>query len=312
MLDVILQIFSVIGIVFLILLGIILFLLLLVLFFPITYKFYGSKEESIVVRLKVKWLFGLCRIFYNYPEDSTLYVKVLWHTFFQKKIPSDEAEKSQENPEASQNTESPVEQNSSTEQQDVIQNNEVFAPKEPSPDNKDVIQPRQEAIADGEKLHSTEETVESENKILKKIEKIKYTILKFYDKIKEVWNNITYYGELLKEDNTKALFRHVVERIGKILKSIRPRHRKADIVFGTGSPDTTGYAYGVYGMFSSILGPEFLVEPDFEQAILKGELQFSGHVTVWILLINGLKLFFDPKLHLFIKKVKAGMPKKEK
>lgn len=152
----------------------------------------------------------------------------------------------------------------------------------------------------------------SSNKILKKIEKIKYTISNIYDKIKEIWENITYYAELLKEENTKVLFRHVTMRVGKILRSIRPRHLKADIIFGTGSPDTTGYAYGVYGMLSAVLGPKVIVVPDFEQAILKGELQFSGHITVWVLLINALKLFFDPKLHLFIEKVKAGMPKKEK
>ena len=313
MFDIILEILSIIGIILLVLLAVILVLLLLVLFFPITYRFYGNKAEDIVADFKAKWLFGFFRVYYRYPEAGTLYVKVLWHTLFQKKLPQDSGDNSENMSDPKEKPVALEKQTTSSSSLSVTESDSGVA--EPiAPDKEEAG----DASSDDAREISVDVSVEDKaeesqnNGFFKKIEKIKYTILNIYDKIKEIWENITYYVELLKEENTKALFQHITKRLGIILKSIRPRHMKANIVFGTGAPDTTGYLYGVYGMLSAGLGADFLVEPDFEQAVFKGEIQFSGHITIWVLLINALKLFFDPKLHLFIKKVKAGMPKKEK
>ena len=74
----------------------------------------------------------------------------------------------------------------------------------------------------------------------------------------------------------------------------------------TFEPDTTGYALGIYGMLSPQLGPYVSVTPDFTQAILQGEADVSGHITAFVLTVNALKLFFDKKLHLFLKKLKRN------
>ena len=145
--------------------------------------------------------------------------------------------------------------------------------------------------------------------ILKKIRKIKYTIRSIYDKIKNIWENISCYIELLQEEETKQLFSHVIFRLGKILKNIRPRHIRGQILFGTGSPDTTGYAYGVYGMLSPFLGNKVLVTPDFSRAVLEGDIYVSGHITVFTILWNILRVLADKKLRRFINKMKAGRKK---
>lgn len=142
--------------------------------------------------------------------------------------------------------------------------------------------------------------------ILKKFKKIKYTICSIYDKIKNIWENISYYTALLQEEETKLLFSHVICRLGKILKSIRPRRIRGQILFGTGSPDTTGYAYGIYGMLSPFLGSGLAVTPDFTEAVLEGNLFIAGHITLFTILWNGLKILLDKNLRRFIKKIKAG------
>ena len=48
------------------------------------------------------------------------------------------------------------------------------------------------------------------------------------------------------------------------------------------------------------------VAPDFEEAVLRGELEISGHVTLWVLVINVLRLFFDKNLRSFLGRMKAG------
>lgn len=156
---------------------------------------------------------------------------------------------------------------------------------------------------------ASEASQESSGKFFRKIQKIKYTICNIYDKIKKIWKNISYYIELLQEENTKQLAAHALERGRKVLKSVGPKHVKGELVFGTGSPDTTGYLYGGYCVVASLFGTGFWVTPDFEQKRLEGEFDVSGHVILWVLAINGLKLLFDRKLRVFLRGLKAAQKK---
>ena len=74
---------------------------------------------------------------------------------------------------------------------------------------------------------------------------------------------------------------------------------------GTGSPDTTGYAYGIYGMASAWLGNGICVTPDFTQAILEGEIYGAGHITVFKLLWHSLRVVLDKRLQLLIHRIKT-------
>lgn len=156
---------------------------------------------------------------------------------------------------------------------------------------------------------ASEASQESSGKFSQKIQKIKYTICNIYDKIKKIWKNISYYIELLQEENTKQLAAHALERGKKVFKSVGPRHVKGELVFGAGSPDTTGYLYGGYCVVASLFGIGFRVTPDFEQKRLEGEFDVSGHVILWVFAINGLKLLFDRKLRVFLRGLKAAQKK---
>lgn len=123
------------------------------------------------------------------------------------------------------------------------------------------------------------------------IGKIKRTICNIYDKIKKIWENITYYRELLQERETRELFSVSLKALKGILKSIRPRQIKADILFGTGAPDTTGYVYGAYCMAAAGSRMALQVTPDFEEKVLEGEFDMSGRITLWVLLLNGWKIY---------------------
>lgn len=286
--DIILSVISVIGILFLVLLVLLLFLTILVLFYPITYGIQGIKSsEETWLRVKINWLFGLFRVRYYYPEPGNIVVKILWKNIF---VPGEKNRKG-----------------SKTENKPENKSEEIVT--------KETQETESVQKSIGEESKRTDETSEEKDEkaaekaqsgISGKIHKIKYTIQKIYDKIKEIWENLSYYSELLREEDTLGLWKHVKLRLGKIWKSIRPRHIRADILFGTGAPDTTGYLLGVYGMLSPSLGPKVNVTPDFTQAILQGEAEVSGHVTTFGLAVNGLKLLLDKRLHLFLKKLKRN------
>ena len=86
------------------------------------------------------------------------------------------------------------------------------------------------------------------------------------------------------------------------MKSVWPGHIRADILFGTGSPDTTGYLYGAYCMLSPMLRADICVTPDFEEAVLRAEFDISGHIAVWVLAVNAGRIALDKRLWRLIKK----------
>lgn len=316
MTGIILKILMVIGILLLVLLGLVLAVLLLVLFVPIVYRANGSVDgEKKELKAKVRWMFGLLRADYCYPEPGRFTAKLLWIKLY------DSGQDNKKGPEKNRGKKKSgrrAEDAAPDGEQDVPKSREkpetvgtenpleTPAVSESAANSSESVQ--DERLKEAEKAEPVSENSFSQ-KIQDRFEKIKYTIRDKYDKIKKIWENISYYADLLHEESTLALWGHVKIRLLKILKNIRPRHIKADVVFGADSPDTTGYAFGVYGMLSPYLGTKVCLTPDFTQAILKGRFEVSGHITVSVILWNTLKVVFDKKMQLFTEKMKAGRKK---
>lgn len=335
MLSILLKILSILGILLLWLLGIALLLVLLALFYPISYKLAGKKDTGqTAVSAKASWLFGIFRVSFEYPEPGRVLLKVLFFTLFDsgKEIADKagagpgEAEKAVKGPGKAKQGQEQGGQGSAQEECPEMPGKGQASPggkgqekgadqestsSEVAPDQSNA--PRQNPESGDGSPGSGPEPGESEDNtdpfLFKKFKKIKYTFRSIYDKIKNIWENISYYIELLQEEETKLLFSHVVFRLGKLLRSIRPRQVRGRVLFGTGSPDTTGYAYGMYGMLWPVLGNSFLVTPDFTRAVLEGDICLSGRITVFTILWNGLGILLDKKLKRFIRKMKAGRTK---
>lgn len=305
MLDVILQILSVLGIILLVLLAVLITALLLVLFFPVLYCVQGRKDtEHIELAVRADWLLGLLRLRYAYPEPGKLTVKVLWITVFDSSDKREDGE-DREDREEEEKQEAPTAVTSS----EVTETEDEPVPK--SLEQTEEKQSKKESY-DRESEALDESKQKSFTKISEKIAKLKYTILTIYDKIKRIWQNISYYRELLNDKDTKLLLSHAKLRLCKIIKSIRPRKLEADIFFGTGAPDTTGYVYGVYGMLMPFLGSYVVVTPDFQQAVLEGSFRASGHITLAVLLWQVMRIALDKKLWQLLNKLKRQGTEQDK
>lgn len=316
MIDVVLKVLVILGIVLLVVVSLCLVALLLLLFFPFTYRIRGEKSgESFWLSFRVNWLFGLFRVRFLYPDPGRLRVKALFLTLFDKKIPPEKVPDAQEEkagPQEKSAKGNNTEENSAPQDQGKAGQADAKAAAEKA-DKKtaegsqgDSPKPQAEEEASG-----TEEKKSFPEKISEKIRELQEKILGIIDKIKKIWKNISYYVDLLQEENTKQLAAHAAKRAWKILKSIRPRRMKGEILFGTGSPDTTGYLYGAYCAASAILGAGFFVTPDFERKRFEGEFDVAGRVCVWVLLANGLGLILDKRLRVFLKRLKAGSGQKK-
>lgn len=322
MLAVILKILSIIGIVLLVALCVLAVLLLIVLFCPVVYRINGKKDSTeMTAKIRARWLFGLLRAVYCYPEPGRLIVKVLCFPVFDSGVEkkpkkkkhrgSKKKEKQSEGAAADAPVKSTVPYNTGESEKEKLEKEEARKEEIQKAESEQKEAPKEES---SEKIseESSEEASEKENGLRRKIKKIKYTIRGIYDKIKHILEELGFYKELLQDEDTKALLSHGCERIGKVLKHIRPRKLKADITYGTGSPDTTGYLYAFYGMLSPKLGKDICIVPDFEEPILEGSLYAAGHITVCTLLINILALLLDKRLRILLGRLKAHRAGRQK
>lgn len=78
---------------------------------------------------------------------------------------------------------------------------------------------------------------------------------------------------------------------------IKPAKVKMDLKAGFSDPEKTGYLCAAVGVVSPFFGKGHMhVEPDFEQFIINGKAMVKGKVYVFIILIIGLKLYFDKNI----------------
>lgn len=326
MLTILFKILSILGILLLILLGIALVVILLVLFFPVCYKMSGKKNaEEMQFAAKIKWLFGLVRVSYSYPVPGKLLAKVLFLTVYdssEKEKNSAPGEDTHTAPkkditEAAQETSRTSESSDASEPSDasetsgqtLLSDDTDIAKTDPATDTEASADAK---ISAEENTPGPQQETSTFGKIAGFFEKIRYTIRKICDKIKYILKNISFYRELWNDPDTKGLLQHAGKRIGHILKRLRPRKLKMNARIGTGSPDTTGYLYGIYGMILPKLGKGVCITPDFEEAILEGDLKASGHFTVACILFHSARLLLDKRLQQLKLKIRTFQKNQKK
>lgn len=303
MLTILFKILSILGILLLILLGIALVVILLVLFFPVCYKMSGKKNaEEMQFAAKIKWLFGLVRVSYSYPVPGKLLAKVLFFTVYDSS-----AEK--KNSASGEDTHTAPNKDITTLLSDDtdMAKTDTATDTEASADTKTSTDAKTSA-----EENTTGPQPETSGKIAGFFEKIRYTIRKICDKIKYILKNISFYKELWNDPDTKGLLQHAGKRIGHILKRLRPRKLEVNARVGTGSPDTTGYLYGIYGMILPKLGKGVCITPDFEQAILEGDFKASGHFTIACVLFHSARLLLDKRLQQLKHKIRTFQKNQKK
>lgn len=163
-----------------------------------------------------------------------------------------------------------------------------------------------------ENAESVDDASQPAGRIAQIFQRIRYTVEKICAKIKRIRSEISFYKKLWQDPETQGLLRHAGKRMGRILQRLRPKKLKITATVGTGSPDTTGYAYALYGMLLPKLGSGICITPDFEQAILEGNFQASGHFTLFALLFHAVSLVLDKRLRLLIRRLKKHRASQQK
>lgn len=317
MLHVILQILAVIGIILLCILGLLLLLILLVLFVPVRYRVSGVKDGDVIsLAVKVTYLLHILSVRYDYKEPGNIIVKLFGIRIFDSGKQADGSREEQKETSMGQQTAEEAAKQSGKQTETAEQSGKTAAEAtgqnpppaaEFGPDEKIKDTAGQDADRLKEEAASGVQAEETQGKF----QKIKYTIRNICDKIKNIVQklksiaeNISYYRDVLTDIENERLLKRVKLRVFKVLKSIRPRVLKADLLIGTGSPDTTGYLCALYGMLLPVFGNNVNITADFEKAVWEGSVYAKGKITVFTILLQAGKIFFDKQLRIFIRQLK--------
>ena len=318
--SVVLKILSILGIILLCLLALAVAALLLVLFCPVSYRGGGSaRAGKYRAWFRFRWLFGLVRGFYAYPDSGSLKVKLLWLTVYdsggkqEKASPEDKLSRQvAEAEEREQSGKGEAEVEGRTQPERTAARTEKQAPSEQTAIKTEKQAPlEQTAIKTGEQVPSEQAAIEAEGQNSPNPaasgeawpDEAKEVPA---DKLSGLKDKLTFYLEIVRDEENQELVKHVLTRLGKILKSIRPRFLRAEALVGLGEPDLTGYVYGIYWAVKPFLGKKcrMTVTPDFERRILEGEAVLGGRIMAATVLHHAVRVLLDRRLRRLLDKMK--------
>lgn len=311
--SVVLKILSILGIILLSLLALVLTAALLVLFWPVSYRGAGTaKTGEYRACFRFRWLFGLVRGTYTYPEDGKLRIKALWITVYE----SGGNEKSGETPKDS--LKEPAETRDSQAAMPQTQDAQAAAPethdlqetRPPEQDSQEKTSPEQNPLETASQAqNSPQEQLSAVNAAKEKgsqEQESEGTIPEKKKDLKNLKGQLLSYLNILRNKDNQELVLYGLERLGKIIRHIRPRYLRVQALAGLGEPDLTGYAYGIYCAVRPFLAKKCQVKitPDFERRILEGEAALRGRIMAATILYHVCSVLFDRRLRQMIDQLK--------
>ncbi len=125
------------------------------------------------------------------------------------------------------------------------------------------------------------------------IAKIKQKLIRLYDAIKTA----------LKY---KEAFDAVKGYIFRLAKHIRPRRLSGTLTYGFEDPSLTGKSLAVISIFYPVLPKDLEITPVFDEQVFECDVTVKGRFFLIILLVYGLKIYFNDKVKTAMGRGKGG------
>lgn len=322
MLHILLLILKFIGILLGALLALFLCLIGLALFVPVRYQLNAVRTEGegnppVDVRVKITWLLHFVNVRICYPSEVYLRVRLFILTIFRlppkEKKPS-KSRKAAKGKKASKKKKESREEKTS-ENQEGAEDKGNYKIQSESEGNvnfeseKSGAQSAYNTEAAGASQTDAEPGIEKpkttlKEKILKICEffqNIWYTIKGICDRIREIFENIEYYWEVLQSDTFQQSYALCKDEIGSVLAHIRPRKFQADLVIGMDDPAATGKILSYYGILYPIVGNHVTITGDFERKRIEGVVYMKGRVRLFTLLTAAARIYFNKDIRKLLK-----------
>ncbi len=316
----VLSVLKIIGIVLLVILAVALVLVLLLLFFPVTHRLRAVRtgeegDPPVDATFRLSWLFGFIRANGHWDGELTIVAKVLFFTVYKK--PGDEKDTEEADPDAGGS--------------DVDKDDGEETDGEASDDAEDVGHIFWgEEKEDGEATGDTEDPfsdddysyddISGEKKSFLRylrdlpdiLERVFCTLKTACDNIIKVPEYMEYYLMLIQAERTHRAWDKAVRRSMRILRELLPRRWNMDLTYGGGNPDSTGMVVEYVSMLYPITAGHLKAEWDYENSICAFDLTAKGHIILFVLLINGFRLYKDKDINITWKRLRPWVKDEEK
>lgn len=314
MLSVIAMIGKIILITLLSLLGVLIALLLMVLFVPVRYKGMGSFDKDLkpnfTCDIRVSWLLHILSFrFWSIDSEKNMTIRILGipHSFFFK-ILKRRKEKVAENSQ---------EKKQKSKQQNILELEKKDESKSQQEDSVMITETEQfesesqEHIESEIKNKENETTTKTKTNFVGLIKEIKNKIKDLISKIKSIImdgkklkRKLEHYYRVFTSDVCKEAFKTCKSRLIKLIKHILPKKAKCNVFFGMDDPAVTGNILAIHGILYSVLGDIIILNPSFEEVILKGDFNFKGKIRIATVLYQVIRVLLDENCKRFYKIVK--------
>ena len=141
-------------------------------------------------------------------------------------------------------------------------------------------------------------------KIAGALKNIEYTIRQICDKIKKILRNIQYYTEVLKSETFRRVWGVSKKQLLRIFRMLRPQVCRINLLAGTGDPAGAGQILAIYGILYPLIGNNVVIEADFDNKVIEGDLFIKGRVRMLVFFIAAARLLVDKNIWRLLKMLK--------
>lgn len=322
-----------------ILLGLALLLVLLVLFCPVRYSAEAVKKPGNIrdaaARVRISWLFGGISVRFLMRQDKRksdlrIFGISLSRLFHKKKKKRSAASRrtTEDGTVTAKKSETHVESPSGLE--DMQAAGRLTEDTEDEESHADTVSERvdeEKVDADRtEKSHADSRSQDKEeksvlpvrrirnistsfrgilNRILESLRNIRDTIRNIALKIREVYDKIDWWKELIQHPRVKAGIAHIKKEAKLLLRHVFPRKTEGYVTFGSEDPSVTGSVLAVLGMTMPLHKNCVEIRPVFESRnLLEGKVKIKGRIYGIIPLVILIRLYFDKNIKYIISRWK--------
>lgn len=139
----------------------------------------------------------------------------------------------------------------------------------------------------------TEEETKAKKKKRSFWEKIEYTFYNIYDRIKVFIRTVEKMDDFLNDETHRRAWKCLKKQFFCLLKAIKPKEFKIDLLLGAEDPAYTGQLLAVLSMIYPFFPETTNITPDFTRRVFEGEMFARGKVRgihllkiLWTVLVN--------------------------
>lgn len=303
MLHIIVLILKIIGIILLSVISLLLMLVLLALFVPVRYRVKAQFKDGADIQARLGWLFHILHAKVSYAEGKH---HIRLHVFGIKVYDSQKPARSPKGRKKGRhNMKRDYDRAPASDKRAALRGSTPHREHDSPSMN---ITPLKEGKSDRDAPHiAKEEGYEGTGDKAEKPRRLKQKLKDFISSIVSFFgfrHKLRLIKNFLVDEITKTALGISWTSLRRLLKHLAPARLKAEIIFGTGDPCSTGQALGVLAFFYGIYGEHIKLTPDFENKIIEGKLYVRGRIRLITILIIVIKLLIDKKFKEMMKNFK--------